>query len=133
MVEHEYKVRMINWHHVGRQRVCLHKKYRDCAKRWDVVRITNCDDESKFISAVVIGLRGSKEKNIRLDFDDRDALGVSPGSLVRLKVRKLPFFSKVRWYLSARDPAIQLPAAIAMISLCLGLLGAILGLTSLLV
>ncbi|MBY5976838.1 hypothetical protein KUV39_09290 [Phaeobacter italicus] len=115
--------------HLGRQRILIHKNHRGTANRFDVIRVHH---GQKSTDVVVIGQRDEEKNVVRLDLDDRKALGIEEtGKTYELSIEQLGWIGRYWWYIRARDPAIYLPARIALLSLGLGALGVALGFASL--
>ncbi|WP_293573441.1 hypothetical protein [Phaeobacter sp.] len=112
--------------HMGRQRILIHKDHRGVAERFDVVRVRH---NQKAIDVVVIGQSADERNIVRLDYHDREALGITKtGRSYELSIERLGWMGRYCWYIRARDPAIHLPSRIALLSLVLGAVGVVLSL-----
>ena len=84
-----------------------------------VIRI---DHQGNTAFAVVRGLESSASV-IKMDEFLRDRLGVKPNSQISsCGIRSATWFERVLWLWNATNPAVQVPARLAVISLGLGVL-----------
>jgi hypothetical protein len=60
-------------------------------------------------------------------YDIRTALGVKKGGHIEFTVQKVRWLGRVCWLLKTPDPAVSLPAWLAVISVLLGVVGIVLG------
>jgi hypothetical protein len=111
--------------HAGRGRVLVNYKKRDGAKRFQIVKILS--PTGKSAHAAVIG-HYKDPRYIFMDYDLRNELGLAVSQEVQLELKKCGFLGAVYWYMTVRDPIVRIPAILAIISLCLGVLGLFLGL-----
>ncbi|MER8762876.1 hypothetical protein [Mesorhizobium sp. M0968] len=109
-------------------RIRVHHSRRGGAERFEVVKVT--PETGRPFLAVALGHRLSPA-DIRLDFDQRETLGVREGDSVKLRIDRVGLKGKLWWYLHHGDPAIHVPAWLAFWSVLLGGLGLILSLVSL--
>ncbi|MBR7654833.1 hypothetical protein KCX83_21315 [Brucella oryzae] len=107
---------------VERGFIRLHKDERDGADRFDVVRLKTGNEE---LMAIV--LPHNEKGTIWINTDGRNDLGVKVSDIREFTISKLNWWGRIKWYCTAKDPAIHVPAWLAVISLGLGALGAILG------
>ncbi len=106
---------------VGRSRVRIHYTRRKGAPRFTVMKLAR-ENPRKVIYACSLGHEGKPEE-IQMDFDTRQALGVEPGETIDLETSKASLPGRMCWYWSAADPAIRIPAWLAVWSVGLGGLG----------
>ncbi|AMJ61064.1 hypothetical protein [Bosea sp. PAMC 26642] len=66
-----------------------------------------------------------------LDYEVRTELGVSKGQKIELVIERAGLAGKLRWYFGNADPAIHIPAWIAVWSMFLGIAGIAIGLFAL--
>lgn len=125
----ELEVRRAQSSDVGKGRVLLHHSKRDGLKRHAVVRLTSETGLSVLASAVGND-RLRHRDTIRLDYDQRNDLGVSLESKVKIEVRKVGLLGTLWWYTNVSDPLVKISSRIALISLLLGVFSMILGLAS---
>jgi hypothetical protein len=111
--------------HAGRVRVLVNYKKRDGAKRFQIVKILA--PTGKSAHAAVIG-HYEDPNHIFMDYDLRDELGLVVSQEVQLEIKKCGLPGAVYWYMTDRDPMVRIPAILAIVSLCLGVLGLFLGL-----
>lgn len=106
----------------GLNRVGIHSGQRDGAKRFQVVKITQCTN-GRFVLAAVTGLSAKfHEQDLRLDRDLRKELGVSLDKEFHLEIRKMSWIGTIWWYLSGTDPVFRISAQLALLSVVLSLL-----------
>ncbi|EKF39862.1 hypothetical protein NA8A_23799 [Nitratireductor indicus C115] len=127
MASYKFKVGKAPLDDIGRGRVRIHYSRRNGAKRFTVFRISNGD---VFFLASVLGHEEEDDK-ILLDIDQRADLSVDENGSIELTLTRVGFCGRVRWYLSVPDPAVHVPAWLAVWSVALGALGLILGSISL--
>jgi len=114
----------------GRHLVRLNHKHRGRdIKRYGIAKLSNIDNGK---SLIVLMLGHDRDDAIFMPYDIRTALGVTKGGKLDFKVEPGGFFSKLCWYVGSPDPAVHIPAWIAVTALGLTLTGAILALISLL-
>ena len=66
-----------------------------------------------------------------MPFDIRQMLGVEIGKKLDFSIEKASLFCKLRWYVTAPDPAVHVPAWIALIGTAVGIAGILIGLSPL--
>lgn len=113
-------VKSLSPNDAGRLLVRLNKKYRAGIPRYGIAQLTNSKN-AKFISVLILG--HDDETAIFMPYDIRKALGVDKGGDLKFTVQKTRWFGKVYWLLGTPDPAVHVPAWLALISVCLGVLG----------
>lgn len=104
----------------GRLLVRLNAKYRPDIPRYGIARLTNVENR-KFERVLVLG--HDEDTAIFMPYDIREALGVRKGAELEFSIEEVFWFSKVCWLLKSRDPAVQVPAWLALTSVLLGTLG----------
>ena len=112
----------------GRPLIRINELYRDGIPRWGVAKLTNVYN-GKSIDCLVLG--HDTKGAIFMAFDMRAALDVELGAAVDFHLERLGWWGKLRWYVMALDPAVHVPAWLALWSLVLGAAGLILAIISL--
>ncbi|PWI54799.1 hypothetical protein B5K03_08750 [Rhizobium phaseoli] len=107
---------------IGKDRIRIHYRRRQQAKRFSIMRVKNSHHSAVLC---VLGLEGS-EDDVQMDVDLRNAFGVKPNDEIDLELSEVGWFGKLTWYLSATDPAVHVPAWIGAWSFVLGLVGLVL-------
>lgn len=127
---HDLKVEKLDLRNTGKGRAGIHVSNRDGAGRFQIVKLTRCDN-GLHVLAAVIGLNKSSPSNvIRLDRDLRNALGVDQSEdTVRLEIKRVGLPSTLWWFLTVRDPAVRVSAWLALTSVALGFLSVVLSLS----
>ncbi|AMJ60954.1 hypothetical protein [Bosea sp. PAMC 26642] len=110
---------------IGRRRVRVHYKKRSGSSRHGIVVLTAASGKS--VLASVLG-HELDQNLILMDYDVRAELGVSKGQKIELIIERAGLLGKLRWYLGNADPAVHIPAWIAIWSLFLGIAGIAIGL-----
>jgi hypothetical protein len=113
---------------IGRRRVRVHYKKRWGSSRHCIVVLTAASGKSVLASMLGHEL---DQNLILLDYDVRAELGVSKGQKIELVIERAGLTGTLRWYLGNADPAVHIPAWIAVWSLILGISGIAIGLYSL--
>ncbi len=111
----------------GRVLVRLNKKYRAGIPRYGIAQLMNSKD-AKSVKVLVLG--HDDETAIFMPYDLREALGVVKGGDIEFTVKKIRWLGKVCWLLRTPDPAVHVPAWLALTSVCLGALGVAIALCS---
>lgn len=106
----------------GRLQVRLHVKYRPDIPRYGIARLTNMENR-KFERVLVLG--HDHDSAIFMPYDIREALGVNKGAELEFSVEQVCWFSRIIWLLKSRDPAVHVPAWLALTSVLLGVLGVV--------
>lgn len=104
----------------GRLLVRLSVKYRRDIPRYGIARLTNVKNR-KFERVLVLG--HDDDTAIFMPYDIRETLGVEKGAELKFSIEEVYWFSKVCWLLKSRDPAVHVPAWLALASVLLGALG----------
>ena len=113
----------------GRHLVRLHHSYRSSVSRFGIARLVN-EENGKGLYVLLLG--HADPGHIFMPFDIRLALGIEKGALLKFSVRQTGLWGKLRWYLGSPDPAVHLPAWLAMMGVVLTVLGLVLTLPPLL-
>mgnify|MGYP003116337329 CR=1 FL=1 len=104
----------------GRLLVRLNSKYRFGIPRYGIAQLMNTEND-KSVKALVLG--HDDDTAIFMPYDIREALGADKGADLEFTVQKTGWFGKVCWLLGTPDLSIHVPAWLALISVCLGVLG----------
>lgn len=126
MTSYKFRVGKAPVDDIGLGRVRVHYTRRKGAKRFTVFEISN--GKRSFVASV-LGHEDEPDK-ILLDIDQRSDLGVAENSPVELQLTQVGFCGRVRWYLSVPDPAVHVPAWLAVWSVALSTIGLILAVIS---
>lgn len=113
----------------GRHLVRLHHSHRSRARRFGVARLVN-EGNGKGLYVLLLG--HADPEHIFMPFDIRQALGVDKGAPLNFSIRPAGSWGKLRWYLGSPDPAVHLPAWLAIVGLVLAVIGLVLTLPPLL-
>lgn len=109
----------------GRLIVRLNHKHRSGVERYGIARITN---ETSWKSVNVLLLGHDDAGAIFMPYDIRTALKVDKSEELNFSITKLGRFGKLCWYLNSIDPAVHVPAWIAVFGLILAFIGLFIGL-----
>lgn len=101
----------------GRLLVRLNSKYRSGIPRYGIAQLMNIRN-TKSVRSLVLG--HDDDTAIFMPYDIREALGAEKGADFEFTIQKVGWFGKVRWLLETNDPAVHVPAWLALISVCLG-------------
>lgn len=104
----------------GRLLVRLNSKYRAGIPRYGIAQLMNSKN-SKSVKVLVLG--HEDETAIFMPYDIREALGANKGADLEFTVQKTRWFGKICWLLKTPDPAVHVPAWLALISVFLGSIG----------
>jgi hypothetical protein len=107
----------------GRWLVRLNVKYRAGVERYGVARLTNSAN-GKAIDVLLLG--HDRVDAIFMPYDIRERLGVDKGGQLDFSLRRAGLWGLLRWYVRSPDPAVYIPAWIAVIGLALAALGIVL-------
>jgi hypothetical protein len=113
-----YSVRKAPLEDIGKDRVRLHWKRRLGHRRFVILKLSR-DGKTALVSA--LGHEGN-EDDIQMDIDLRQRLAVEPGDSVRIAVSAAGWTGQLRWYLSATDPTVRVPAHLAVLSVAVGVI-----------
>lgn len=113
----------------GREVARMHWSKRRFASRYDIVRITH---DKRQVLVPILGLDGQENTKVaKLGYDLRTRLGIHlSGDNVELTVEQVGWWGQLYWYLSTKDPAVKVPAWLAVWSVLLGFFGLVLALLS---
>lgn len=111
----------------GRLLIRLNRKYRNDILRYGIALLTNTKN-AKSVKVLVLG--HDDEDAIFMPYDIREALGVAKGGNLEFTVKKTGWFGKIDWLLKTPDPAIHIPAWLALASVFLGISGVVIALCS---
>ena len=107
----------------GRWLVRLNTKHRAGVERYGVARLTN-NINGKALDVLLLG--HDRDDAIFMPYDIRERLGVAKISELDFSLRKVGLWGLLRWYVSSPDPAVSIPAWIAVIGLALAIVGFVL-------
>lgn len=111
----------------GRLLVRLNFKCRNKIPRYGIAKLTNKDNEK---SEIVLVLGHDNDKAIFMPYDIRKALDLEKGSKLNFAIHKVTPWGKLCWYLGSPDPAVHVPAWIAVGGLILAIASIIIGIVS---
>lgn len=104
----------------GRLIIRLSKSYRADVPRYGIAQLTNVGN-TKTVKVLVLGHDDGTA--IFIPYDIREALGVDKGGDLEFTIQKVGWWGKICWLITTPDPAVHVPALLALISVCLGGLG----------
>ena len=107
----------------GRWLVRLKIKHRAGVERYGVARLTN-HANGRELDVLLLG--HDRVDTIFMPYDIRERLGVDKGGQLEFSLRKVGPLGLLRWYVRSPDPAVYIPAWIAVIGLALTALGLLL-------
>ncbi len=107
--------------------VRLNIKYREGIDRYGIARITNTEN-SKSENVLVLG--HDDDKAVFMPYDIHTALGLKKGDELDFTLKKVGFWGKLCWYVSSPDPAVQIPAWVAVGGLILAIASLVIGIVS---
>jgi len=108
----------------GRLLVRLNHAHREGLMRYGIAQLSN-NANRKSLDVLLLG--HDREDAIFMPYDIRVALDVDKGSKLDFSIKPVGLVGKLRWYLSSPDPAVHLPAWIALIGLLLAIVGIVIG------
>lgn len=108
---------------VGRWLVRLNICHRAGVERYGVARLTNNANGS---GMDVLLLGHDRDDAIFMPYDIRERLGVAKGGELDFSLRKVGLLGLIRWYVRSPDPAVSIPAWIAVVGLTLAIVGIVL-------
>lgn len=108
----------------GRALVRLNHKHRDGIERYGIARMTNLANQK---SLIVLVLGHDAEDAVFMPYDIRTMLDVSKGGNLNFSIRRVRFLGRLLWYINSPDPAVHIPAWIAVIGLVLAIVGVVAG------
>lgn len=104
----------------GRLLVRVNKAYRAGIPRYGIANLTNTEN-NKSVRVLVLG--HDDDSAIFMPYDIREALGVDKGGKLNFAIKKACLLGKCWWLLRTPDPAVHVPAWLALISVLLGVIG----------
>jgi hypothetical protein len=104
----------------GRLLVRLNHAHRSGVARYGIARITN---NAKAESRKVLLLGHDQADAIFMPYDIRKALNVEKGGELDFSIEKVGWFGKLGWYVNSIDPAVYIPAWIAVVGFVLAIIG----------
>lgn len=125
MSNHKLTIKPLPASDSGRQLVRVHRKYRSGVPRYGLGKLT---DAASNKSVTVLFLGHDDEDAIYIPFDIRYDLGVQKNDFLEFKIGKIGWIKKLWWYLNTKDPAVYIPAWIAVFSVVLGILSLVISL-----
>lgn len=120
-------VRALPSNDTGRLLVRLNRKYRSGIPRYGIAQLMNAEN-GKSVRALVLG--HDDDTAIFIPYDIREALGADKGANLEFSIQKTGWFGKICWLLGTPDPSVHVPAWLALISVCFGVLGAVIAIFS---
>ena len=107
----------------GRWLVGLNIRHRAGVERYGVARLTN-NANGRGLDVLLLG--HDRDDAVFMPYDMRERLGVAKGGELDFSLRKVGLWGLLRWYVGSPDPAVFIPAWIAVIGLALAIVGLIL-------
>lgn len=107
----------------GRWLVRLNVKHRVGVERYGVAQLTN---NANGTALDVLLLGHDRDDAIFMPYDIRERLGVAKSGALDFSLRKVGIWGLLRWYVRSPDPAVSIPAWIAVIGLALAIVGLVL-------
>lgn len=105
---------------VGRLLVRLNHVHRRGIARYGIVRLSN-NANGKSLHVLLLG--HDRDNAIFMPFDIREALDVAKYGELDFSVQRVGWSGKLYWYVSSPDPAVHIPAWIAVIGIVLAVIG----------
>ena len=110
-------VRALPPNDTARLLVRLNSKLRSGIPRYGIAQLMNTAN-NKSVKAIVLG--HDDDTATFMPYDIRKALGADKGADLEFTVQKTGWFGKFCWLFGTPDPAVQIPARLALISVCFG-------------
>lgn len=107
----------------GRLVVRLNHKYRNGIPRYGIAKIRNPLNNC-CVLALVLG--HDSQDAIYMPYDIRKALGLEKEAQLDFEIKHVGIWGKLKWYFQSPDPAVHLPAWLAMTSVVLAGMGILL-------
>lgn len=107
----------------GRLLIRVHHSHRYGIERYGIAKFKNLEN-SKDTLALVLG--HDENDAIFMPYDIRTKLGIEKGTQLSFEIETVGILSKLKWYVQSCDPAVYLPAWLAVISIILGFLSILL-------
>ena len=108
----------------GRLLVRLNRQHREGIDRYGLAKITNNANQK---SMIILVLGHDDEDAIFMPYDIRTGLAVSRAERLDFSIAKIGMPGKVLWYVNSPDPAVYIPAWIAVVGTILAVLGLVIG------
>lgn len=112
----------------GRWLIRVNREHRSGVDRYGVAKITNLENEK---SLYVLVLGHEENDAIFIPYDIRTRLGLVKGAKLNFKIDKVGLWGKLRWYVGSPDPAVHVPAWIAIGGVLLAIFGILMTVPSL--
>lgn len=109
----------------GRLLVRLNKTHRGGIPRYGIANLTNSEN-AKSVKVLILG--HDDRSAIYMPYDIREALGVDKGRDLTFTITGVGWFGKIGWLLKTPDPAVHIPAWLALVSVLLGLISIVIAL-----
>jgi hypothetical protein len=113
----------------GRLLIRLHHSCRTDVERYGIARIVN-NENGRSLYTLVLG--HDDDDAIFIPFDIRRELGAKLGEPLNYSIEAAGRVGRLRWYVESPDPAVSIPAWLAVIGLALAVLGIVLAIPSVL-
>ncbi|RYE56999.1 MAG: hypothetical protein EOP18_03405 [Rhizobiaceae bacterium] len=107
----------------GRWLVRLNTKHRASIERYGVAQLTN-NANGKALDVLLLG--HDRDDAIFMPYDIRERLGAAKGGQLDFSLHKVGLWGLLRWYVRTPDPAVYIPAWIAVVGLALAIVGLVL-------
>ncbi len=104
----------------GRWFVRLNVKHRAGVERYGVARLTN-NANGRALDVLLLG--HDRDDAIFMPYDIRERLGVGRSGTLDFSLREVGLLGLLRWYVGSPDPAVSIPAWIAVIGLAFAVFG----------
>ena len=101
---------------IGKDRVRLHCKRRLGKQRFVILQLRH-GERNVLVSALG---HEADEGAIQMDIDLRSKLRLEIDQTADISISIAPWHQQLRWYLTATDPAVQIPACLGAWSLVMG-------------
>lgn len=108
----------------GRLLVRLNHLHRSGVPRYGIARITN-NANGKSLNVLLLG--HEQADAIFMPYDIRDGLKASKNGNLDFTIQQLGWIGKLCWYIKSVDPAVQVPAIIAVVGTVLAIAGLLIG------
>jgi len=109
----------------GRLLVRLNHTHRSGIARYGIARIVN-NANGKSLNVLLLG--HDRSDAIFMPYDIRKALDVAKDGELEFSINKVGWPRRLSWYVGSIDPAVHIPAWIAVMGLILAILGLLVGL-----
>jgi len=118
---------------IYRDIIRVHEKYRIDINNSLIAEGSVCrlSANSRSVYGLARGLDKKPEPVIQMDERLRNILCINKGDVVEIEIKKVGFVGQFRWAWKSSDPAYQVMAKLAVLSVGLGIIGFIIGFLSL--